>query len=203
MRPLADVPVALPAPRAGRRAPRRDGGERPTAGRMYTLAMPRLEEVLAELAAVPGVRAAALGGFDGLLVDEAVAPVTVANVVAAGGVGVVDADDAAADPAGPVEDALITDTTVTDLLGHEVGYDLDGAIVELTHAWHAVQRACGEHLEAGPAREVIVVADGGVALARTVGARWFALVWAAPTVDLDGARVALRHAAERLSEVVA
>ena len=33
--------------------------------------MPRLEDVLAELAALPHARAAALAGFDGLLVDEA------------------------------------------------------------------------------------------------------------------------------------
>lgn len=156
--------------------------------------MPRLEEVLAELAAVPGVRAAALGGFDGLLVDEAAAPVTVAAAVDAYVEGAADA---------PVDDALISDTTVPELLGHEVGYDLDGAIVELTHAWHAIHRACAEHLEAGPAREVIIAAEGGVALAHTVGTRWFALVWAAPTVDLGSARIALRLAAARLSEVVA
>jgi predicted regulator of Ras-like GTPase activity (Roadblock/LC7/MglB family) len=155
--------------------------------------MPRLEEVLAELAAVPGVRAAALGGFDGLLVDEAAAPVTVADAVDAYVRNPADAD---------VDDALISEATVTELLGREVGYDLDGAIVELTHAWHAIHRACGEHLEAGPARELVIVADGGVALAHTVGARWFALAWAAPSVDLGGARAALRRAAERLSEVV-
>jgi predicted regulator of Ras-like GTPase activity (Roadblock/LC7/MglB family) len=150
--------------------------------------MPRLEDVLAELAAVPGVHAAALGGFDGLLVDEAMAPAVVTDVV---GTSLDDGPGGAPDAALP------------ELRGQLVGFDLDGAIVELTHAWNAVKRACSEHLEAGAAREVIVVAEGGVALAHTVGARWFALVWAAPHVELSPVRLALRRPAERLGEVVA
>lgn len=153
--------------------------------------MPRLEDVLAELAAVPGVHAAALGGFDGLLVDEAMAPALVTDVAGA----LID-DEPDGEEAAP-------ERPVPELRGQLVGFDLDGAIVELTHAWNAVKRACSEHLEAGAAREVIVVADGGVALAHAVGARWFALVWAAPHVELAPVRVALRRAAERLGEVVA
>jgi predicted regulator of Ras-like GTPase activity (Roadblock/LC7/MglB family) len=152
--------------------------------------MPRLEDVLAELAAVPGVHAAALGGFDGLLVDEAMAPAVVTDVT---GASLDDGPDGAPAAAG----------AMPELRGELVGFDLDGAIVELTHAWNAAKRACSEHFEAGAAREVIVVADGGVALAHAVGARWFALVWAAPHVELGPVRVALRHAAERLGEVVA
>jgi predicted regulator of Ras-like GTPase activity (Roadblock/LC7/MglB family) len=152
--------------------------------------MPRLEDVLAELAAVPGVHAAALGGFDGLLVDEAMAPAVVTDVIGA-------SQDDRPDGAPAAEAAM------PELRGQLVGFDLDGAIVELTHAWNAVKRACSEHLEAGTAREVIVVAEGGVVVAHTVGARWFALVWAAPHVELDPVRVALRRAAERLGEVVA
>jgi predicted regulator of Ras-like GTPase activity (Roadblock/LC7/MglB family) len=153
--------------------------------------MPRLEDVLAELAAVPGVHAAALGGFDGLLVDEAMAPAVLTDVVGA------PLDDPAGGEASEVQAA------VPELRGQLVGFDLDGAIVELTHAWNAVKRACSEHLEAGAAREVIVVAEGGVVLAHAVGGRWFALVWAAPHVELAAVRVALRRAAERLGEVVA
>jgi predicted regulator of Ras-like GTPase activity (Roadblock/LC7/MglB family) len=152
--------------------------------------MPRLEDVLAELAAVPGVHAAALGGFDGLLVDEAMAPAVVTDVIGA----------SLDDPPGGASDA---EAALPELRGQLVGFDLDGAIVELTHAWNAVKRACSEHFEAGAAREVIVVAEGGVVLAHTVGERWFALVWAAPHVDLGPVRVALRRAAERLGEVVA
>lgn len=124
--------------------------------------MPRLEDVLAELAALPHARAAALAGFDGLLVDEAFAP----------------AD------AGPPR-------------------ALDGAVVELTHAWNGVRRACGDYLDGGGARELIAVADGGLALSHTVAHAWFALLWADPEIDLERARAALRGAAERLAEVVA
>ena len=124
--------------------------------------MPRLEDVLAELAALPHARAAALAGFDGLLVDEAF---------------------------------LLSDTDRVPAL--------DGAVVELTHAWNGVRRACADYLDGGRAREMIVVADGGLVLTHTVGHAWFALVWADPEIDLERARAALRDAAERLAEVVA
>jgi predicted regulator of Ras-like GTPase activity (Roadblock/LC7/MglB family) len=124
--------------------------------------MPRLEDVLAELAAFPHARAAALAGFDGLLVDEAF---------------------------------LLSDADRLPAL--------DGAVVELTHAWNGVRRACADYLDGGVAREMIVVADGGLVLAHTVGHAWFALLWMEPAVDLERARGALRRAAERLAEVVA
>ncbi len=124
--------------------------------------MPRLEDVLAHLAAQPHVRAAALAGFDGLLVDEAFRP-----------------EDPERAPA------------------------LDGAVVELTHAWNGVRRACSEDLDAGGARELIVVADGGLLLTHAVAEAWFALVWADGKIDLERGRAALRDAAAELAEVVA
>jgi predicted regulator of Ras-like GTPase activity (Roadblock/LC7/MglB family) len=136
--------------------------------------MPRLEDVLTELAALPHARAAALAGFDGLLVDEAFLLSDADGSSGAGGPTV-----AARAPA------------------------LDGAVVELTHAWNGVRRACADYLEGGGAREMIVVADGGLVLSHTVADAWFALVWADPEVDLERARAALRGAAERLAEVVA
>lgn len=161
-----------------------------------------MEDVLAELAAVPGVRAAALGGFDGLLVDVAVADAAVG-------------DDARV-PAHAVEALISGGTPVSGMLPVSgvppvsgilrvsgAPFDLDGAVVEVTHAWHALRRACAEHLGAGAARELIVVADGGIALAHTVGDRWFALAWVAPTVDLGAARTALQRAAAGLTEAVA
>ncbi|MDF1522200.1 MAG: hypothetical protein P1P87_05200 [Trueperaceae bacterium] len=126
--------------------------------------MPRLEDVLAELAATSGARAAALAGLDGLLVDEA------RSAGAAGG----DAD-----------------------------LDLDGAIVEFTHAWHALRRASLEHLGGGAASELMLAGERGVALARAVGEGWFALLWAEPDVDVAAARAALARAAAELAEVVA
>ncbi|MFU8889683.1 MAG: hypothetical protein ACNA8N_13900 [Trueperaceae bacterium] len=130
--------------------------------------MPRLEDVLAELAALPHARAAALAGFDGLLVDEAFL------------LSSADASpEAAPAPA------------------------LDGAVVELTHAWNGVRRACADYLGGGAAREMIVVAEGGLVLSHTVAHAWFALVWADPQIDLERARAALRLAAARLAEVVA
>jgi predicted regulator of Ras-like GTPase activity (Roadblock/LC7/MglB family) len=142
--------------------------------------MPRLEDVLAELAALPHARAAALAGFDGLLVDEAF---LLADT------------DGSSGADGP---------TVAD--GSTVGVRapaLDGAVVELTHAWNGVRRACADYLDGGGAREMIVVADGGLVLSHTVANAWFALVWADPEVDVERARAALRGAAERLVEVVA
>ena len=149
--------------------------------------MPRLEDVLAELAALPGVRAAALAGFDGLLVDEARPPEVVADGI-----------DPEADGGAPRGHAPLPERRAGD-----AGFDLGGAVVELTHAWNALRRACAEHLGAGAAREVIVAAEGGLALARLVGERWFVLAWADPAVDLAAARDALRLAAERLTELVA
>ena len=62
--------------------------------------MPRLEHVLADLAAVPGARAAAFAGLDGLLVDEVAA--------ASGGLEDVDLDRASAEHlAGGVDDELL------------------------------------------------------------------------------------------------
>jgi len=136
--------------------------------------MPRLEDVLAELAALPHARAAALAGFDGLLVDEA--------FLLAGADGSSGADGSTVDARAPA---------------------LDGAVVELTHAWNGVRRACADYLDGGGAREMIVVADGGLVLSHTVADAWFALVWADPEVDVERARAALRGAAERLVEVVA
>jgi len=124
--------------------------------------MPRLEDVLAELAALPHARAAALAGFDGLLVDEAF---------------------------------LLSDAERVPAL--------DGAVVELTHAWNGVRRACGDYLDGGGARELIVVADGGVLLTHVVANAWFALLWADREVDLERGRAALRMAAARLAAVVA
>lgn len=124
--------------------------------------MPRLEDVLAELAALPHARAAALAGFDGLLVDEAFL-----------------LSDAESVPA------------------------LDGAVVELTHAWNGVRRACADYLDGGGARELIVVADGGVLLMHVVANAWFALLWADREVDLERGRAALSVAAARLAAVVA
>jgi predicted regulator of Ras-like GTPase activity (Roadblock/LC7/MglB family) len=131
--------------------------------------MPRLEDVLAELAATPGARAAALAGLDGLLVDEA----------------------RSASPAG------------SGLVGEDADLDLDGAIVEFTHAWHALRRASLEHLHGGAASELMLAGDRGVALARAVGVGWFALLWADVDVDLAAARAALARAASELTEVVA
>ena len=124
--------------------------------------MPRLEDVLADLAAQPHVRAAALAGFDGLLVDEAF---------------------------------LLSDAERVPAL--------DGAVVELTHAWNGVRRACVDYLDGGGARELIVVADGGLLLMHVVANAWFALLWADGEVDVERGRAALREAAERLAEVVA
>ena len=127
--------------------------------------MPRLEDVRADLARAPRARAAALAGFDGLLVDEAFPP--------------------------PPDDAIDADPPV-----------LDGAIVELTHAWAAVRRATAEFLGAGEARELVVHAEGGLLAAHVVAGGWFALLWAAPSADPEAARAAVREAAERLAEVV-
>ncbi len=118
--------------------------------------------MLATLAATPGARAAALAGFDGLLVDEA-AP--------------------AESTAAPV--------------------DLDGTVVELTHAWNAAIRASSEHLAGGSAVELILVTEGGIAMSRVVGDDWFALLWADPDVDLPTARAALVAASAALAAVVA
>jgi len=149
--------------------------------------MPRMEEVLAELAALPGVRSAALGGFDGLLVDRA----TRRDALRA---GTFVADDT----------PLIGDDTAARVVrGPDDDADLDGAVVEIAHAWNALQRACFEQLRAGTAREVVLVAEGGVALAHTVGDAWFALVWAAPSVDVAATRAALQRAAALLGEAVA
>jgi predicted regulator of Ras-like GTPase activity (Roadblock/LC7/MglB family) len=124
--------------------------------------MPRLEDVLADLAAQPHVRAAALAGFDGLLVDEAF---------------------------------LLAETGRTPAL--------DGAVVELTHAWNGVRRACADYLDGGGARELIVVADGGLLLMHVVANAWFALLWADVEVDVERGRAALREASAQLAEVVA
>ena len=124
--------------------------------------MPRLEDVLADLAAQPHVRAAALAGFDGLLVDEAF---------------------------------LLAEAGRTPAL--------DGAVVELTHAWNGVRRACGDYLDGGGARELIVVADGGLLLMHVVANDWFALLWADGEVDVERGRAALGAAAAQLAEVVA
>lgn len=122
--------------------------------------MPRLEDVLADLAGVPGARAAALAGLDGLLVDEVRAPGAAA-------------------------------------------VDLDGAVVELTHAWNALRRASDEHLGGDAARELLLFGPRGATLARMVGDGWFALLWAAPDVDVADARAALERAAAGFAEVVA
>lgn len=124
--------------------------------------MPRLEDVLADLAGVPGARAAAFAGLDGLLVDEVAAPT-----------------------------------------GAEEAVDLDGAVVELTHAWNALRRASTEHLGGGAAEEFVLMGPRGVVVARLVAGDWFAFLWAAPDVDLAFARAALARAAEGLAEVVA
>lgn len=141
--------------------------------------MPRLEDVLAELARAPGARAAALAGFDGLLVDEAFAP--------AGGA----ADAAPHALEGAPESLGDTDPPA-----------LDGAVVELTHAWNAVRRATAEFLAAGEARELLVRADGGLLATRRVADGWFVLLWAAPDADPAVARDAVRLAGEHLAEVV-
>jgi len=172
---------------------------------MYTRAMPRLEEILATLAALPGARAAVLAGFDGLLVDEAVAPVT-ATTTAPYVPAVVD-----------TAEALISDTQVP-FGDHEGRADptdgdaavapdgatvaLDGAVVELTHAWNGVRRACAEYLAGGAARELIVMADDGAVVAQVVGDAWFVFLWTAPDADLAASRAALRDAAAQLAEVV-
>ncbi|MFN2321820.1 MAG: hypothetical protein ABR510_02505 [Trueperaceae bacterium] len=124
--------------------------------------MPRLEDVLADLAGVPGARAAAFAGLDGLLVDEIAAPTGAGDAV-----------------------------------------DLDGAVVEFTHAWNALRRASAEHLGGGAAEELVLAGPGGVVVARLVAGDWFALLWAEPDVDLVAARVALAQAADGLAEVVA
>lgn len=124
--------------------------------------MPRLEDVLADLAGVPGARAAAFAGLDGLLVDEIAAPT-----------GAVDA------------------------------VDLDGAVVEFTHAWNALRRASAEHLGGGAAEELVLAGPRGVIVARLVAVDWFAFLWADPDVDLTTARAALARAADGLAEVVA
>jgi predicted regulator of Ras-like GTPase activity (Roadblock/LC7/MglB family) len=163
---------------------------------MYTRPMPRMEEVLAELAALPGVRSAALGGFDGLLVDSA----TRRDALGAGAGGA----DALGAGAGAAETPLIgTATAVRAVRGAAADADLDGAVVEIAHAWNALQRACLEQLRAGSAREVVLVAEGGVALAHTVGDAWFALLWAEPSIDVAAARTALQGAAALLGEAVA
>ncbi len=118
--------------------------------------------MLATLAATPGARAAALAGFDGLLVDEAAAPAATLDAV-----------------------------------------DLDGAVVELTHAWNAAIRASTEHLGGGAAVELVLVTDTGVALSHTVGDGWFSLLWAEVDVDLPTARAALAAASAALAAVVA
>lgn len=124
--------------------------------------MPRLEDVLADLAGVPGARAAAFAGLDGLLVDE---------VAATGAAG--------------------------------AAVDLDGAVVEFTHAWNALRRASAEHLGGGAADEFVLSGPRGLVVARLVGAAWFAFLWADPDVDLPTARAALARAADGLAEVVA
>ncbi len=130
--------------------------------------MPRLEEVLAELAGVPGARSAVLAGLDGLLVDEVAAP-------------------------GAPTDA--------DLQG--AALDLDGAVVEFTHAWNALRRASEEHLGGGAAEEFVLAGPRGVTIARLIAGEWFAMLWADPDVDLPIARAALARAAAELAEVVA
>ncbi len=130
--------------------------------------MPRLEDVLADLAGVPGARAAAFAGLDGLLVDEVAAP---------------SAADTAVGAVAPV--------------------DLDGAVVEFTHAWNALRRASAEHLGGGAAEELVVAGPRGVVVARLVAGDWFAFLWADPDVDLATARAALARAADGFAEVVA
>lgn len=124
--------------------------------------MPRLEDVLADLAGVTGARAAAFAGLDGLLVDEIAAPSGAGDAV-----------------------------------------DLDGAVVEFTHAWNALRRASVEHLGGGAAEEFVLAGPGGVVVARLVAGDWFAFLWAEPDVDLATARAALAKAADGLAEVVA
>ncbi len=124
--------------------------------------MPQLEDVLAELAAIPQVQVAALGGADGLLVDEVFS------------VGV--------DPAET---------------------DMDGAVVEFTYAWNALQRAVAEPLAAGATQELMVVAQGGQMLVHAVGDAWYVMLWASHQLDLPAARLALAAAAVSLTEVVA
>ena len=124
--------------------------------------MPHLEDVLADLAGVPGARAAAFAGLDGLLVDEVAAPVAANAAV-----------------------------------------DLDGAVVEFTHAWNALRRASVEHLGGGVDEEFVLAGPRGVVVARLVAGDWFAFLWADPDVDLAAARAALAQAADGLAEVVA
>ena len=124
--------------------------------------MPRLEDVLAEIAGLTGARAAAFAGLDGLLVDEVAVPS--------------EADGAV---------------------------DLDGVVVELTHAWNALHRASEEHLGGGAAEEFVLAGPRGTIVARRVGGSWFAFLWAHPDVDLFAARTALARAAKGLAEVVA
>jgi len=163
---------------------------------MYTRVMPRLEDVLADLAALPGARAAALAGFDGLIVDEAFAP----GRPAARRASVADGDVGAAD-------ALISDSSVPDALmvappGGPGMSALDGAVVELTHAWNGVRRACADYLAGGAARELLVVAEGGALVAQVVAGAWFVFLWTTPEADLEHARAAVRDAASGLAEVV-
>lgn len=136
--------------------------------------MARLEDVLADLAGVPGARAAAFAGLDGLLVDEVAAPP---------GAGAPPRDEIA-----PGADASV---------------DLDGAVVEFTHAWNALRRASAEHLGGGAAEEFVLAGPRGVVVARLVAGDWFAFLWADPDVDLATARAALARAADGLAEVVA
>ena len=76
-------------------------------------------------------------------------------------------------------------------------------MVELTHAWNGVRRACGDYLDGGGARELIVVADDGLLLMHVVANAWFALLWADRELDLERGRAALSVAAARLAAVVA
>ena len=168
---------------------------------MYTRAMPRLEEILATLAALPGARAAVLAGFDGLLVDEAVAPATSTAPFPR---AVVDTAEALiSDTQVPFGDtAARADPTEAGPTDGDPALALDGAVVELTHAWNGVRRACAEYLAGGGARELIVMADDGAVVAQVVGDAWFVFLWTAPDADLAASRAALRDAAERLAEVV-
>lgn len=122
--------------------------------------MPRLEDVLADLVALPGAHAAALAGLDGLLVDAARAP----------------------------DGAHV---------------DLDGAVVELTHAWQALGRASSEHLAGGPLRTASLASERGAAWIAAVGTQWFAVLWGAPDLEAAAANGALERAVAALAEVVA
>jgi len=180
--------------------------------------MPRIEETLSALAALPGVRAAVLAGFDGLLVDEAVAAAVAADTDTAEAlIGDAQVPDAGVEDRG---DAVEVGEVVAAAGGQggngadergdggdergvgRASVSLDGAVVELTHAWNGVRRACTDYLAGGTARELIVMADDGAVVAQVVAEAWFVFLWTAPDADLATTRAALRDAAENLAAVV-